>query len=115
MKKMLCLFLVFIAFLLISLNTKPAKKSMVIEPGTYAFQWEDEQVLTALVIEADQHFVYFDKTTGKEIKGTWKIVKGDLLLEGESPLPITDKWKIDKNGKCLKSRDKMAFYRFCNC
>jgi hypothetical protein len=98
---------IIFVFFLVSFGNPP-KKISTIEPG--AFSLGNGCVLD---VRSDKVFVYSDGE--QQIQGKWEIIRGDLILETASVLPISRKWKIDQNGKCLKSRMKFAFYRICNC
>ncbi|MGV3630926.1 MAG: hypothetical protein ACO1O6_06960 [Bacteroidota bacterium] len=105
-------------FVLVMCSFSPKKKQEV-HPGLFALSvaihGTNEEVISGLYIHEDNTFIYFDRSKKKEIKGTWSIVSGDLILKAESHLPVSKKWKIDQNGKCLKGRGKFIFYRSCNC
>jgi hypothetical protein len=71
-----------------------------------------------LKLNADNTFYYLDSSDpGKkiEVTGTWVNNNGTVILKDyTSPYTFHTKWKMDKNGKCIKSHKGMTFYRLCD-
>lgn len=70
---------------------------------------------TFLQINEDHSFHYFDNSNPDkkiDLKGRWKL-KGTTvhLSDYSSDFGIHNKWTIDKNTKCLKSRKGLNFTR----
>jgi hypothetical protein len=109
--------IIFCGFLLLMSFT--TKENPGIRPGLFVLssysQEGTEQVVSGFYLNEDHSFTYFDKSSGSEIKGTWSVQKGNVLLHSEQKLPIKKSWKITGNESCLKSRKGMTFYRLCNC
>ncbi|MBS3913642.1 MAG: hypothetical protein KG003_04035 [Bacteroidetes bacterium] len=62
-------------------------------------------------------FHYINNTVSNrklDIKGSWENHGGRIKLTGyESDKSIHDTWVLDKNGVCIKSRNKLYFMRLC--
>ncbi len=71
-----------------------------------------------LTLNEDNTFHYIDKTNAAkpiDTKGNWTMGKNTIMLSNyQSGFAIHNKWKVDKNTKCLKSKRGMTFYRLCN-
>jgi hypothetical protein len=71
-----------------------------------------------LSLNEDLTFHYIDKSdrsNPKDITGKWKLDKNVVRLSATAPgINIHDKWKIDANGLCMKSRKGLTYYRLCN-
>jgi hypothetical protein len=50
-----------------------------------------------------------------DIRGNWENHHGKIKLTGyEAERSIHDNWVLDKNGVCIKSRNKLHFMRLCS-
>jgi hypothetical protein len=71
-----------------------------------------------LTINDDFTFHYYDNNNPAKIidvKGNWALNENVILLKDyKSAFAIRDKWTIDKNEKCLKSRKGMEWTRLCH-
>jgi hypothetical protein len=69
-----------------------------------------------LQLNPDHTFSYLDNSVSNKVstKGTWTIKNNHVVL-GNYPtsLKIHQKWTIDKNAQCLKSRMGLNFRRIC--
>lgn len=83
--------------------------------GMYVLAESSKGVSESLNLKDDFTFEYTSWQKDLLIKGTWKIVDHAVVLETNEKLPIQKKWKIVSNRKCLKSRNKLAFYTICDC
>jgi hypothetical protein len=71
-----------------------------------------------LTLNEDFTFNYFDNTnTSKKVsvKGTWSLDKNSILLKDyPTDTGLDNKWTIDNNGICIKSKKGLSFTRLCN-
>lgn len=71
-----------------------------------------------LTINEDFTFHYFDNYNSEkpiDIKGNWTLSDNTILLKDyKSDFKIHNKWQIDNNEKCLKSRKGLDFTRLCH-
>jgi len=71
-----------------------------------------------LTLNADNTFHYFDYTNPIEkidVNGNWILSKNIISLKNySSAFKIEQQWKVEKNGKCIKSRMGLKFTRICN-
>ncbi len=77
----------------------------------------EKTVNIQLTISKDFSFHYIHNCNHKkpiDVRGTWILLNNTVILKDyKSDVSINDKWKIDKNSKCLKSRHGMEFLRIC--
>ena len=70
-----------------------------------------------LTINEDHSFSYYNATNPAkkiDLKGEWKSKGSSIVLENyDSDQGIHDKWRMDKNGMCVKSRNGLNFMRLC--
>ncbi|MFN0031880.1 MAG: hypothetical protein ACKVOR_06955 [Flavobacteriales bacterium] len=70
-----------------------------------------------LTLNEDFTFHYVDNSdpqNKEDIQGTWAHTGIAILLTGnDGKTPTHNKWKMDKNGKCIKSRRGLEFTRLC--
>lgn len=70
-----------------------------------------------LTINDDFTFHYVDQSNPAkkvDISGKWTLNGNTVRLKDfNSPFAIHEKWNIDKNDKCLKSRRGMEWRRLC--
>ena len=82
--------------------------------GTYGIS-KNHPVKFELKINADETFTYQDFSDPKnkiDARGTWELKKDKIILEDQaSTFPYGSKWKIEKNGKAVKTRKGMEFIR----
>jgi hypothetical protein len=103
------------------ISLKPSAK-LKVKSGTYGACGCDNSGVNSskmeLTINEDFTFHLFDNTDpGKKIdvKGNWEVKDNVIMLKDyNSDFSIEDKWTIDKNEKCIKSRKGLAFTRLCN-
>lgn len=71
-----------------------------------------------LTINEDFTFHYYDNYNPSkiiDIKGNWALNENTLLLKDyKSDFSIHNKWTLDKNEKCLKSRKGLEWTRLCH-
>ena len=98
------------------------KTVKTLETGAYGIcDCEENTVITTkheLIINDDFSFRYFNSSNSKkkiDIEGRWTREGNVVYLQDyESEHSIHNKWTIDKNEKCLKSRKGLSFVRLCN-
>jgi len=77
----------------------------------------NEEIQTFLQINDDHSFRYFDNSNPNkkiDLKGSWKLNGNTIHLSNySSDFGIHNKWTIDKNTSCLKSRKGLNFTRLC--
>lgn len=82
--------------------------------GTYGIS-KNHPVKFELKINADKTFSYqdfADPNNKIDAYGTWELKKDRILLKGpNSKFPYQSKWKIEKEGKAVKTRNKLEFIR----
>mgnify|MGYP003636376582 CR=1 FL=1 len=70
-----------------------------------------------LLINDDNTFHYFnnsDPSNKVDVKGKWEMKDNTIRLHDyDSETAIHNKWAIDKNENCLKSRKGLYFMRLC--
>ncbi|UPT67297.1 MAG: hypothetical protein M0D57_00955 [Sphingobacteriales bacterium JAD_PAG50586_3] len=76
-----------------------------------------KEIMVRLTVNEDFTFSYInnaDPAKKVDITGKW-VWDGDkvFLKEHNSPYPIHDRWAIDKNSSCIKSRLVMNYTRLC--
>jgi hypothetical protein len=102
-----------------AISFKPAGKKLKLAAGTYGVCSCNEPGSTSkleLTINDDHTFRYFNNTVpGKNIDmhGTWEM-KGNTVVLSDTITAYSEKWTIDKNEKCLKSRQGLMFTRLCH-
>ena len=78
---------------------------------------EDTSMKFNLTISDDFTFHYYkndDPDNMIDVKGKWEMKDNTIVLkEYTSSKPIHDKWTIDKNGVCLKSKKGLEWSRLC--
>lgn len=117
-KKLLILLMMTLS-LMSFVGLKPSK-NLVLKMGTYSTcncAKEGEEKF-GLKFYEDYSFHYFDYSNGTkkiDIKGIWSINNNKIILKDfPKGSDIDNKWIIDKNGNCLKSRKGLSFTRLCN-
>jgi hypothetical protein len=116
MKKITLIFIALAAFIFSSFTTKPDR---VLKTGTYGVcdcGENSKTVSVELKLNDDKTFTYIDNTTSAKLNITGKYeIKGNTiyLKDYKSDSKIHDKWNIDENEKCLKSRRKLEWRRLC--
>src|SRR5688572_27693992 len=119
MKKTLTLLGVLVALTMSSFKEDPPSKKLNLKTGTYGVcTCETSSENTAkveLTINDDNTFQYFDNSNPSkkiDIKGNWTITNNTIELKDySSAVSIHNKWTIDENEKCLKSRKGLNFTR----
>lgn len=70
-----------------------------------------------LTINEDHSFSYYNVSNPNEeieLTGDWTAKGNSIVLEKyESGKGIHNKWRMDKNGVCVKSRNGLNFMRLC--
>ena len=65
----------------------------------------------------DHTFHYFkndDAANVIDVRGKWEVEKNSIVLKGyDTTTSIHDKWTLDKNEACLKSRKGFEWTRLC--
>ncbi len=84
--------------------------------GKYGVNEGDSKVELNLL--KDGSFTYVDKSDSQNeiaVKGNWKLEKNTISLSGfEATKDIHTKWKIDEDGKAIKSRKGLTYYRLAS-
>ncbi|MFC5271759.1 hypothetical protein [Adhaeribacter terreus] len=82
--------------------------------GTYGIS-KNYPVKYELKINADHTFTYQDFTNPNnkiEARGIWELKNDKLLLQEKSEaFPYGTKWKIEKDGKAVRTRKGLEFIR----
>ena len=103
-------------FLVAFTNTS---KPVTITTGTFGVCDcdEDTSMKFNLTISDDFTFHYYkndDPDNMIDVKGKWEMKDNTIVLkEYTSSKPIHDKWTVDKNGVCLKSKKGLEWSRLC--
>lgn len=78
----------------------------------------NEEKKFGLTLNDDNTFHYFDHTNAIEkidVNGNWVLNKNIISLKDfSSAYKIEQQWKVENNGKCIKSRLGLKFTRICN-
>jgi len=118
MKKSHFLLLALFAFSVLSFQFDTSKNDLIL--GKYGVNACCSEAKIASPIELqlnpDHTFSYFDNSVNPKIKtnGNWKMKNKHVVLSNfPSSLKMHQKWTIDKNAKCIKSRLGMNFRRLC--
>jgi hypothetical protein len=112
----------FLAILVIvttmSFKGKPSEKK--VKTGVYGVCncGTESSAKIELTINDDLTFHYFDNYNPAkviDIKGNWILDGNTILLKDyKSDFSIHNKWQIDNNEKCLRSRKGLEFTRLCH-
>lgn len=110
------------ALILITLAAFTLKEKLTLQTGTYGVCSCDAPDVSAsaiaLKLNEDHTFGYTDQSDPQKkinLKGNWSQHNNIILLKDyTAAFAIHDKWSIDKNGKCIKSRVGLNFRRLCN-
>lgn len=82
--------------------------------GTYGIS-KNYPVKYELIINADKTFTFQDYSDQKnkiDARGTWEIKNDKILLQDKSDaFPYGTKWKIEKDGKAVRTRKGLEFIR----
>ncbi|MBK0403754.1 hypothetical protein I5M27_12205 [Adhaeribacter sp. BT258] len=82
--------------------------------GTYGIS-KNHPVKFELKINADKTFSYQDYSDpNKKIdaRGTWELKDNKIMLQDQTAtFPYRNKWKIEKEGKAVRTRKGMEFIR----
>jgi hypothetical protein len=101
------------AFLFSSLAFKSVSEPDFI--GTYGISKNYPGKLE-LKINADKTFTYqdFSDPNNKiEARGTWELEDNKIILQDHTAtFPYRSKWKIEKDGRAVRSRKGLEFIRF---
>jgi hypothetical protein len=78
----------------------------------------ENAVKIELTINDDFTFHYFDNNNPSKIldvKGNWSMENNTIVLKDyTSAFSIHNKWKVDNNENCLKSRKGLEYTRLCH-
>lgn len=113
---------VVIALTIMSFKINPNSKKLNFKTGIYGVCTCDisneNSIKVELTINENNTFQYFDNSNPAkkiDIKGNWTITDNTIFLKDyKSDFPIHNKWEIDENEKCLKSRKWLNFTRLCH-
>jgi len=95
------------------------KNPRIVKTGTYGVcNCSESKTKVELTLNPDNTFTYHDNSNPKKIidlKGAW-VLEGETikLKEHKADFRIHDKWILDENGKCLRSRKGLEFTRLCH-
>jgi hypothetical protein len=86
--------------------------------GAYLGGGPTENPIVKLVLSTDHTFLFKDQSNDDnkiEVTGTWKDHNGSIYLKTEDgeEVKFHDKWKVDSDCNCMKSRKGVTFYRLC--
>lgn len=122
MRKITTLIIVCFCLSLMSFNRIADYKKGLFNSGRFGICkcGENSYVPTiSFMLNEDYTFHYVDFSNSKkpiDIKGNWKLKDNTILLENYTPTSsISNKWKLEENQKCIKSRSGLAFIRLCDC
>src|SRR5687767_6857890 len=117
MKKLIFLFALPALLAMLSFKTE-APKLLTGTYGVCSCGGTQSTSKVELTLNEDKTFHYFDNTNPSkavDIKGSWVLSGNTVILKDyQSAFPIHTKWRVDKNGKCLKSRKGLEFTRLCH-
>lgn len=119
MKIIFNLFVILCALQLLSFKNKDQSKREL-NLGTYGVCncGDESSQRIGLSLKEDSTFCYFDNNDQNNIinvKGVWKLKGNTILLSGyQSKKSICNRWQIDVNENCIKSRKGVLFLRLCN-
>ncbi len=110
------------ALILISLAAFSLKEKLTLQTGTYGVcpcePSDANSSEIALTLNDDHTFRYSDQSNPKKkinLSGNWELTNNTILLKNyTTSFAIHDKWTIDKNEKCIKSRVGLNYCRLCN-
>ena len=117
LKQLLVFPVALVALFLVSFTSEIIPTSMMV--GTYGVCDCDENTSMNfnLTINDDYTFHYFKNdvsTNVIDVKGNWERKGNSIVLKNyTSSKPIHDKWTVDKNGVCLKSKKGLEWSRLC--
>jgi len=122
MRKALSILALLIALTMMSFKGNHPVKKLNLKTGAYGVcsceNTNDNVTRVELIINEDNTFSYFDNTNSSkiiDIKGSWALNDNTIILKGyKSDSSINNKWAIDKNEKCLKSRKGLEWTRLCH-
>ncbi len=119
MKRTLAILVVLSVFTLQSFKSGHPTKKLNLKTGTYGVcTCAESSTKVELIINDDHTFHYFDNSDPSKIidvKGNWIINDNTISLKDyKSDFAIHNKWTIDDNEKCLKSRKGLNFTRLCH-
>ena len=122
MKKQTLILTMLIALTLMSFKSHRPSEKLKLKTGVYGICNCDSLSKSSLKIELtineDFTFHYFNNsipTKILDVQGSWTLNDNTVFLKDyHSDFPINNKWTIDKNGKCLKSRKGLEFSRLCH-
>jgi hypothetical protein len=116
MKSMKILLAAMVVLSTLSFTENPIVKDVA---GTYGICDCDGTTSSKieLTISPDYTFHYVDNDNlakKVDITGKWTLDGSTIRLKDfETPFAIHEKWNLDKNDKCLKSRRGMEWRRLC--
>lgn len=78
----------------------------------------DGENAPSLQLNDNHTFVYTDLTKASKpisAKGTWSLEGNELILLPHSKTRLNKRYTLIREGMCIKTRKKFAFYTLCNC
>jgi hypothetical protein len=122
MKKTLSILGLLVALTMMSFKGNHPAKKLTLKTGTYGVcsceNYSDNPTRVELIINEDNTFQYFDNSNPSkkiDIRGSWILNNNTILLKDyKSDFSIHNKWTIDENEKCLKSRKGLNTTRLCH-
>jgi hypothetical protein len=104
--------ILFSAILITTFAFKNAPESEIF--GTYGVSKSDPAKI-GLTIKEDKTFSYRDYSVMNkiiEVQGTWELKNNKIILQGHtSKFPYGSKWRIEKEGKAVRTRKGLEFIR----
>jgi hypothetical protein len=107
----------FLAALFISFSSFKSSDDTKLLTGKYGVCPNDNESQIVFTLNDDHTFVYTNKSISAvpvTAKGKWKQDGENIILTEITGGNVTEKWTIDDNGKCLKSRSGMEWTRICH-
>lgn len=122
MKKTISIFGLLVVLTLMSFKGNGPSKKINFKTGIYGVcncgNSNENSTRVELIINDDNTFQYFDNSNPSkkiDIKGNWTVSNNTIRLKDyPSEVSIHNKWAIDENEKCLKSRKGLNFTRLCH-
>ena len=115
--------LMLVAILGLSMSFINSSKKISFKSGVFGSNScdcmsEEIRVKMQLNFKEDNTFTYFDNFNPKrvvDVSGKWEM-KGNaiVLSDYSSDYKMPDKWVLNTEGKCIKTRLGLAWYRLCS-
>ncbi len=122
MKKTISILALLLTVVIMSFKSNHSNKKLTLNTGVYGVcsceNYSNNSTRVELIINEDNTFQYFDNSNPSktiDVKGHWALNHNTIFLKDYiSETAIHNKWTIDKNEKCLKSRKGLYTIRLCH-